>query len=102
MCERALRRMLLPALVLLGWSIPAWASPSGQPDGGSLPPSSLFARLTTQQQHRFLHEVFDFTLTVCSRGLALGREISLLNQETPGFRFFAFRDLGGGREVIDG
>jgi hypothetical protein len=87
---------LVLAFVLAGWPGPAAASPSGEGSG------DLFVRLHTDRRERFLQEEFDFTLAVYSRGLTMGREIALLNRETPGLQFRPFSDRGGGREEIDG
>ena len=62
----------------------------------------LFARLTAERKDLFLQEVFDFTVSVYSRGLTMGREIALRNQETPGLTFFPYADLGSRREVVNG
>jgi hypothetical protein len=64
--------------------------------------SQLFTEVTTQRQDRYQHEVFEFTVAVYSRGLTLGREIALVNEETPGLQFRPFRDQGGRREEIEG
>jgi hypothetical protein len=99
----------LPLLfALLAAAAPALSSPQAgdrrdpvapRAGGGGDP---LFVRLAATRKEFVLQEVFDFTLSVYSRGLDLGREIALVNEETPGLNFLPFQDLGGGREAIDG
>lgn len=84
-------RTLLLAVALLTSTVPALAADD-----------ALFVRLTTPGREFYLQEVFDFTLSVHSRGLNMGREISLVNEEVPGLRFLPYQDLGSRREVIDG
>jgi hypothetical protein len=62
----------------------------------------LFVRVSAERRELFLQEVFDFTVSVYSQGLNMGREISLLNREAPGLSFFPYRELGSGREVVNG
>jgi hypothetical protein len=88
--------LLVLVPVLLGWSAPARSSPAVEAGG------QLFAGLTTLRQDRFLHEVFEFTVSIYSSGLTMGREIALLNEETPGLQFRPYRDQGSGREEVDG
>ena len=62
----------------------------------------LFVRVSAERRELFLQEVFDFTVSVYSQGLNMGREISLHNREAPGLSFFPYRELGGGREIVSG
>jgi hypothetical protein len=99
----------LPLLIaLLAAAAPAFSSPQ---TGDGLDPGAprtgggddlLFARLAAARKELVLQEIFEFTLSVYSRGLNLGREIALVNEEAPGLNFLPFQDLGGGREAIDG
>ena len=101
MGERYTTRMTAWAILLvlapLACAGPAFASQTAGSDN-----DFLFVRLTTERKQLFLQEVFDFNLSVYSLGLNMGREISLLNRETPGLNFFPYRELGGDREVING
>src|SRR5512134_3270007 len=93
------------ALLLLAFLVPAdraVAAPAGSEVTQTVPGSLLFARLTTERRDLFLQEVFDFTVSVHSRGLTMGREIALRNQETPGLTFLPYADLGSSREVVNG
>jgi hypothetical protein len=95
-------RAALLLLALLAPAGHALAAPAGAEVAQPIPSALLHARLTTQRRDVVLQEVFDFTVSVYSRGLTMGREIALRNQETPGLAFFPYTDLGTGREVLDG
>ncbi|HEY6000139.1 MAG TPA: hypothetical protein VI078_12695, partial [bacterium] len=86
----------LLACGLLVLSAPVAAEPVDEAGG------QLFASVATARRERFLHEVFEFTVSVYSRGLTMGREIALVNEETPGLQFGPFRDAGSGREEVNG
>lgn len=88
--------VLLLALAVFALSPASGASQTL--DGGS----PLFASVTTERRDRFHHEVFEFTVSVYSRGLTLGREIALANEETPGLQFRPYQDLGTRHEEIEG
>lgn len=90
-------RAILLILVPLACAAPAFSTQAATSNS-----DYLFARLTTERKELFLQEVFDFTLSVYSQGLNMGREISLSNRETPGLNFLPYRELDGGRERING
>ena len=95
-------RAALLVLVLLAPCGHAWAAPTGGEAAQQVPAALLHARLTAERKDLVLQEVFDFTVSVYSRGLTMGREITLRNQEAPGLAFFPYVDLGSGREVVNG
>jgi hypothetical protein len=95
-------RAALLFLVLLAPAGDALAAAAGGEATQQVPGALLHARLTTDRKDRFLQEVFDFTVSVYSRGLTMGREIALRNQEAPGLTFFPYVDLGSRREVVNG
>lgn len=61
----------------------------------------LFARLSSDRTNVVNQQVFDLTITIYSRGLNLGRDISLMNMPDAGFSLKPFQELGTAREVVN-
>jgi hypothetical protein len=95
-------RALLLFLALLAPAGRASAATAGGEATQPVPGALLYARLTTDRTDLHLQEVFSFTVSVYSRGVTMGREIALRNQDAPGLTFFPYADLGSGRETVNG
>ena len=61
----------------------------------------LFAKLTSDRTNVVNQQVFDLTIAIYSRGLNLGRDISLMNMPDSGFSLKPFQELGNAREVVN-
>ena len=61
----------------------------------------LFAKLSADRSNLVNQQVFDLTITIYSRGLNLGRDISLMNMPEAGFSLKPFQELGNSREVVN-
>lgn len=94
-------RLVVLAL-LVSAAASAASAPAGSDRGDPVPRDLLFARLTTERTERFPQEIFDFILSVYSRGLTMGRETAVLGLEASGLNILPVQDLGTGREAIDG
>jgi hypothetical protein len=69
-------------------------------DGGDQQQDAVFAKLSTDHEKIYNQEVFDLIISIYTRGLNIGRDISLINMNTTGLSLENFQELNPGREVV--
>lgn len=77
--------------------------PEGAPSQGNAQSDSselLFATLTAGQTNIYNQQVFDIALSIYSRGLNIGNNVSLMNMLSSGLSLQPFQELQGSREVV--
>lgn len=75
--------------------------PSGDPDDTPTQLSDLiFAKLTVDKDRVFVQEPFLLTISIFSRGVNLGRDISLMNMPDSGIQTQPFQELRSTREIV--
>lgn len=62
----------------------------------------IFATLTANKERIYANETFELTLSVYSRGVNLGRDISLVNMPDSGIQTQPFEELRTTREIVRG
>jgi hypothetical protein len=78
------------------------------PDGNATPEGQaqqwselLFAKITIDEPNVYNQQIFDVTFSIYSRGLNMARDIGLANMPSSGLSLGSFREIQGGREVVN-
>ncbi len=61
----------------------------------------VFARLSANKNQIYVHEEFILTIAIYSRGVNLGRDLSLMNMPDTGLSMQPFEELRATREIVD-
>ena len=61
----------------------------------------VFAKLIVNREQVYVNEAFTLTIAIYSRGLNLGRDVSLMNMPDTGISTQPFQELRSAREIVD-